>query len=65
MLITSIKFPLVVAENSSVSLTYDTFRPGTPVSCSVSASNFAGTGPAATATATTLEAREYREIIIF
>ena len=60
LLVDTIPFPLLVAETGSVSLVYDGFRPGTPITCSVRASNFAGTGPPAIETVTTLEERKLK-----
>ena len=62
-LVTTIEFPRVIAENGSVYLILEGFRPGTPITCTVSASNFAGTGPVATRTQTTLEERKLFQLV--
>ena len=63
LLVTSPDFPLIVNENGSVSLILNGFRPGTPVNCTVSATNLAATGPSTTSSATTDEERENLEIL--
>ena len=63
LLVTSPDFPLIVNENGSVSLVLNGFRPGTPINCTVSASNAAATGPSTTSSATTDEERENLEIL--
>ncbi len=55
--VTTITFLPPVPENDTVSSELDGFRPGTPITCNVSASNFAGTGPPAIETVTTIEER--------
>ena len=62
LLVSSPDFPLIVNENGSVSLILNGFKPGTPINCTVSASNAAGTGPSTTSSATTDEERENLEI---
>ena len=63
LLVTSPDFPLIVNENGSVSLILNGFRPGTPINCTVSATNLAATGPSTTNSATTDEERKNLEII--
>ena len=46
-LVTSPIFPYTVNNNGSIDLVLNGFRPGTIINCSVTASNDAGTGPAA------------------
>ena len=46
-LVKSPVFPYIVNNNVSVDLVLNGFRPGTAINCSVTASNEAGTGPAA------------------
>ena len=65
LLVTSPDFPLIVNNNGSVSLILNGFRPGTPINCTVSASNLAATGPSTTSSATTEEECENLEILDF
>ena len=46
-LVESPVFPYTVNNNGSIDLVLNGFRPGTTINCSVTASNEAGTGPAA------------------
>ena len=63
LLVSSPDFPLIVNENGSVSLILNGFRPGTPINCTVSASNVAATGPSITSSAITDEERKNLEIL--
>ena len=63
LLVTSPDFPLIVNNNGSVSLILNGFRPGTPINCTVSASNAAGIGPSITSSAITDEERKNLEIL--
>ena len=63
LLVTSPDFPLIVNENGSVSLILNGFRPGTPINCTVSASNSAGIGPSTTSSTITDEERKNLEIL--
>ena len=57
-LLVNSSFPMLITQNDSMSIVRSGFRPGTLITCSVSASNHAGTGPPATSSATTDEERE-------